>query len=469
MEQAMWTRKLAEFIVHADTVPYPRVRQLALKPIVDTVGCQLAGLTSAAGRAVLAYVGLNDELSLANLWGAAPRPLDDELRSLIGATLGAALDFDDVSAVGHPSSIVLAVALSVDHEPRLDGATVLDSYLVGYEVSARVGEMFHQTHYPHGWHTTSTAGYFGAAAVACRRYGFDVDTTLDALGIVASMAGGIRRNFGTITKPLHSGLAARGGVAAARLAASGVTAAQDVLEGPGGFVDVYSLGKGDPSTAGALGAPWALDQRAATLKKFPSCYATHRVIDAMLQIQQKHTFTRADVERIVVRAPSHELQELVYDHPKTGSEGMFSAHYVVAAAFEDGVVNIASFVDEAVTRPEIGELINKIEIVETFHPTPGVSEGESVEKMLEGGPWEVTVHTRDGTVARASCAEAPGSPHRPLSWDEVEEKFIQCATTAGHAEGAARFLLEGLREFGSIRDVRESLERAGPRHYTSQG
>ena len=57
-----------------------------------------------------------------------------------------------------------------------------------------------------------------------------------ALGIAASMAGGVVANFGTMTKPLHSGLAARNGVLAAKLAQGGFTANGKALESEVGFL-----------------------------------------------------------------------------------------------------------------------------------------------------------------------------------------------------------------------------------------
>ena len=50
-----------------------------------------------------------------------------------------------------------------------------------------------------------------------RIWGNYIDRT--AIGIASSMASGVRRNFGTMTKPFHPGQAARNGVIAAKLAA----------------------------------------------------------------------------------------------------------------------------------------------------------------------------------------------------------------------------------------------------------
>ena len=60
--------------------------------------------------------------------------------------------------------------------------------------------------------------------------------------VTASMASGIRTNFGTMTKPLHVGKAASNGVTAAMLAKNGFEANMEALDGPWGFFSVFGKG-----------------------------------------------------------------------------------------------------------------------------------------------------------------------------------------------------------------------------------
>ena len=81
-----------------------------------------------------------------------------------------------------------------------------------------------------GWHAPSTLGSFGAAAACAKLLGLNAAQIEMALGITASMAGGVVANFGTMTKPLHVGLGARNGVLAAKLAQAGFTANAKAIE-----------------------------------------------------------------------------------------------------------------------------------------------------------------------------------------------------------------------------------------------
>ena len=55
-------------------------------------------------------------------------------------------------------------------------------------------------------------GTFGAAMAAAKLLGLNELQIRHTIGIAASMASGIRANFGTMTKPLHVGRAASNGV-----------------------------------------------------------------------------------------------------------------------------------------------------------------------------------------------------------------------------------------------------------------
>ena len=218
-------------------------------------------------------------------WTGSPTGLSPDTQALISSTLGHALDYDDeLAGVGHPSSILVSAMLALPLA-ELSGDRMLEAFVIGYEVNVKVANALGHRHYRKGWHTTATVGGFGAAAAACRLLDLDLEQTRYALGIVASLAGGLQRNFGTMTKPLHSGLAARNGVLAAQLAAVGLHRRR---RHPRRRARLFRRVRrqGDHLDAiDRLGAPWAILDPGPTLKKYPCCYATHRPIDAVLQLQ----------------------------------------------------------------------------------------------------------------------------------------------------------------------------------------
>ena len=84
-----------------------------------------------------------------------------------------------------------------------------------------------------------------------------MSTTREAFGIAASMASGLQRNFGTMTKPLHTGLAARSALPRVQSGAQRLHRGAGHPGSPAGFFAAYGV---DESSAEAaverLGDPW---------------------------------------------------------------------------------------------------------------------------------------------------------------------------------------------------------------------
>src|SRR5262249_51171286 len=143
---------------------------------------------------------------------------------------------------GHPSVVLVSALLPVAEARGQSGQAFLEAYCAGFEMACAIAHGLPvNAHYRNGWHSTATVGVLAAAAGVGRLLGLDLERLRNALGIAASMAGGSRQNFGTMTKPLHAGLAARDAVLAAELAANGFTADPQQLEGPVGYFRQYGV------------------------------------------------------------------------------------------------------------------------------------------------------------------------------------------------------------------------------------
>ncbi len=349
-----------------------------------------------------------------------------EAAALLNGIAGHALDYDDVSAslTGHPSVVVLPAALAAAELAGASGAALLEAYVAGVEVMARVGLAIGPAHYRAGWHATSTVGVLGAAAAAGRVLRLDASRLAHALAIAVSTASGSRQNFGTMTKPFHAGHAARCGVAAARLAARGMTGDLTALEAPLGFFALLSCGEGRPeAVAPALGRPYDLAGPGLSVKKYPCCFATHRALDAVLALRAEHRLDAGDVEAVTVTVPVGAVSPLIHDRPATGLEGKFSMQYAVAAALLDGRVGLDAFDDEAVRRPEARALVERVAVREDA----GVAGGAN---PIEGGHVAVEISVRGGSTLAARVARPRGSPEDPLRPDELAAKFRDCASAA---------------------------------------
>lgn len=442
---ARWTAGLTYDALPAEAVA------LAKRAILDTLGCALAGAAEPATDVLRTLyagpAGAGAPLLTGDGW-APP-----ELAALIGGTAAHALDYDDVclTVTTHPSAVAVPVVLAVGHAHRRSGADLLTAYLIGVEVSTRVGEVMGFTHYKQGWHATSTLGSMGAAAAAGYLMGLSPDRLQTALGIAGSLAGGLRRNFGTMTKPLHAGLAAQYGVRAASLAAAGFTADDDIF-GPGGYFLAFGGGAAAIPERLPLGEPFDLLASGLAVKKFPCCYATHRLIEGAARLANTHDLAAEEVTAIRITAPPGALAPLNRPRPVTGLEGKFSAEYTAAAALLDRRVNLATFTDPMVLRPEVQALLRLVEAREVQDPIAQV-------KGIEEGEVQVVIALKNGEQHALGVAFPPGSPQRPLSDEERWAKFSDCLAVRGFYPERAVALFEAGLHLERLADVTPFMEQ----------
>jgi 2-methylcitrate dehydratase PrpD len=438
--------------VEAAEIP-PEATELAGRGVLDCVGVTLAGSRTAAAAHVRELVEEMGGRPDAAVLGTALRT-SPALAALANGTAAHALDFDDTNhpAYSHPSCHLLPALLALGEREGSSGSDLLAAYLVGFELEVRAARAVNMPHYLAGWHATATLGTLGATAACARLLGLDAGATAHALGIAASLAGGLRQNFGTMTKPLHAGLAARGGVEAALLGRRGLTASAEALDGRYGFCSV--LDGGGPADLAELeperfGRPWEITEPyGLAIKQFPSCGATHPAIEAALELVHEDGVRPGEIERVRVGTNELAPRILVYERPASGLEGKFSLHYCVATALVEGRVGLDHFDDGGVREPAVRELIERIDA--------------RVDDRVRDDPEHaaiVAVELKGGGTRERRVDLAKGKTSRPLSPDELARKYADCAgrVLPEAAVESSRRLLERLDRVGSVALVVDAL------------
>jgi 2-methylcitrate dehydratase PrpD len=141
------------------------------------------------------------------------------------------LDYDDAHSGPrtHPSASLIPALLSVAEHSGLPGASRITAFVLGFEITIRVGLALERKYYDAGWHPTSVLRRFGAAAGVGKLLNLDVRQLCSAFGLAATQAGGLRDVFGTMGKPFHAGKAAMDGALSALLAQKGFRVPEDIL------------------------------------------------------------------------------------------------------------------------------------------------------------------------------------------------------------------------------------------------
>ena len=366
--------------------------------------------------------------------------------ALATGTAAHALDYDDTTVPmhGHPSAPLLPAVFALAEDRGRSGAALLDAFVIGFEVESNLGSALGDSHYQRGWHATSTAGTLGVAAACARLAALSAEQTAHALGIALSFAAGSRANFGSMTKPLHVGNAARSGLQAVLLAERGFTAAEDSIGGPMGFLRLFTPEHDErPERLDALGEGWGIVAPGINVKRYPCCYGVARSADALFALVQEHDLQPDQIERIDVRMHKGGLDALIHPRPQDGLQGKFSVEYVLAAILVDRALRLSTFEDHAVARPETRRVLERVHTSEGA-PPPQLGDAPQFAHL------QVTL--AGGARLERSVDEAAGSSKHPLSWDGLADKYRDTASRVLD-EGAVERSLEGFSTLESARDV----------------
>ena len=427
--------------------------------IIDALGVMLAGSTQEAGSILRDYVQDSDARSEATAFGPAAFRTGAASAALLNGTSGHALDWDDTQLatsadrifglLTHPTVPPLAAALAIGERQHASGREFLEAFLTGFEVECKIAEAIHPSHYKKGFHSSGTAGTFGAATAAARLMKVDSGTIAHTLAIAASMAAGIRVNFGTMTKPLHVGRAAQNGIVAAELAVRGFTGGKGALDPPWGFLQVF--GHGDAfdidRIVGKLGSPHTIVSPGVSIKPYPCGVLGHPTMDAMRRLVIAHDVRPEQIAAIRVRAGSNILNPLRYPIAANELEAKFCPAFMVSAIALRRKAGIQEFNDAFVQSAPVQEMMRKVERV--------------LDAEIEAKGWDkirstVEVDLTDGrTLVEHADERYRGGPDLPFTRDELYEKFEDCAslvlTDSRVAETfAAVESLEGVADIGEL-------------------
>lgn len=418
--------------------------QLATCAIADTVGVTLAGAAEECVRILSAVTG--PQPGGCTLIGqASAARLDDAV--LVNGTAAHALDYDDMAAAmaGHPSVPVVPVVFALGEMVQIDGALALEAYLVGFEAECRLGRVVHPHHYERGWHPTATLGVFGAAAAAARILRLSPEQVATALCIAASMASGVKSNFGSMVKPFHVGHSARNGLLAAQLAQRGFTAGALALEAPQGFFAAFD-GLAHVDLARLIpeaGTPLEIEEPAVGLKQFPCCGSTHASVTAALRLRAGQFLRVEDIESVSIQAHRRRLPHTNKPSPRTDLESKFSIQYAVARTLLSGPPGLLHFTPEAVQEPAIQRLLGLTRVAAFEVDDP---DGEMRAR--------IEVRTRSGQRFVEEADVLGRGSGNAMSQDELWTKFSDCSERVLSA-GRSRQAFDALMHLGQLPRLRD--------------
>ena len=424
------TAAAASFIenINYNSIPTEAMR-IGIRCLLDGLGLFVAGAEEHSVQIIADEAEQTGGRPDALLLRRGPMKVPAPIAARVLGTAGHAHDWDDSQVsidpahvyglLTHPTippltgALVLAQKLS-----GIDGKTFMLAFLAGFEVECKISEWMLPQHYLRGMHSSGTVGTFGAYAAAAKLQDLHRDHLRNGFGIAASLAAGIRCNFGTMTKPLHVGRAAENGVTAALLAARGFTADPNALDGPWGFYAVHGSGVTSEKTSQGFGKVWTIVDPGVSIKPYPCGVLTHPTIDLMLKLVTEHDVHPDAIESVKVYAGSNILNPIRYPIAANHLQAKFSLPAALAMIALSRKAGKREFSDEFVGSPSMQTMQRKVTTELDYE-----IEKLGFDKMRS----RITIRLNDGqTFAGWADERYRGGPENPLSDADLEAKVRSC-------------------------------------------
>jgi 2-methylcitrate dehydratase PrpD len=410
---------IADFIVGFDlkTVP-PAVIERARVAITDTVGVMLAGSQLPPAGIACDVVKLAGSAPLAAIVGQ-PLRAAPQLAALANGVAGHCMDFDLTYFAGQSIAAVVPAILPIAETQRTTSAELLAAFIIAAEIAGRISRAAPTAAHVGGWHATGTVGVIAAAAACARLKKIESKKIPDVIGITASLASGVSVNFGSMTKPLHSGHAAHDGVLAALLGERGFTANARALEGKDGYFECF-----------ARGLPWSLEPFADLgksydlvdygykLKPYPSGGLGHPAIDATLEL--RNSFDLSEVAHVEIALTNYALRRISDRYPQSTESAKFSAPYLAAYALVHGAPLLAAFTEASLHDEMVRAVAQKVSLTSY----------QQYADLYDESPAKVTVTLNGGRKLERAEYYPSGSVQNPMSAAQIKAKFDVCAAQA---------------------------------------
>lgn len=413
--------------------------KMAKLSVLDWIAAAYTGTSEKSTQLILG-VSCNNETEESTLIGQN-RKVSMPSAALVNGMESHAIDFDDIHDFLslHLCSPIMPAALAVGEKLNVSGDIFLDAIMTGVQIMVALSSGVMPEHYNIGrWHATSTLGIFGAASAAGRLLGLTKEQMQNAFGICAGLCSGIQLNFGTMSKPLVVGLAAKNGVLAAALALKGFTGNDHIFDTD--FLENIAR----KTVEGKYISTRLMDKQGIhelRFKRYPCGAPTHSGIINCKKILARHHAAVHDIDKIVFYPYPRAIRLVGITHPTTGLQGKFSIPFTAAAQIVFGKVTIQTFTDENVRNPDVCYLLDRMEMIPDDSFTPS-----------RGG--KMVMYFKDGSVEENSTFLLGHDIDLDETMITEKEKFLEVMSTSPNKSNIDK-LYEKISHLESLNNIQK--------------
>ncbi len=333
--------------------------------------CLLYGLavgiaTKRARPALLAAAASKmDESSAA----VATRLIDGERTSRSNAVFANAVLLSgrvqgDSHPCGHLGGVIIPAALAAAEQANVSGRELLSAMVCGYEVALRIGRDHSADLSKRGFRTTPCYGVFGSAAAGGRIRRFSAQQMMNAIGLAANFASGLREfvDAGTEESPFQAGFAARNGLYVVDVVGSGLNATPTALSGRAGFYAAFANSGTDYGRRIAQGLGEQFEFANVTFKQYPASQFLRGIIKGVSTLRAQKGSAEPRLIELRMNPYEADFIGVRFKGPfSTPAQTVTSASFCTALAWTTGTATFAGMHD--LDNREISELVNKVNII----------------------------------------------------------------------------------------------------------
>jgi len=424
----MIVKDLARFVgsLSDGSIPQP-VQIKAKQTILDCLGNALSGRYCEEGEMIKSLADCSSPTSEASVICYGTSSL--EKAAMVNAVMCRVVDLDDGHKYsnGHPSTVMVPTALAVGEYLGSSGREVVTAVVAGYEVFVRIARGIRYSAVKEkGFDMTGLAGSLAAAATAGKLMDFTEEQLTSAMGIAGSFTGGLYECLSDNSSPklLVSGWAARTGIVAAKLVQLGFTGPASILEGRKGLAQAVTNSYDLTNVLDGLGEHFEI--MGTYFKKYACMRGLHGGVDAVLEIRDQYGLRPEDIKHITIYTSNFVKQ---YDKP-------FPISHIAAQSNLPYCISVGLY-NQAIGPDEMIAGLNDGRVNEMFRKITVVLDDEMErynERHFDQMSAVKAVVETTGASYKQDLYVLSGEPEKPLSQQELEDKFVFLAGKALSAE-----------------------------------
>ena len=426
-------KALAEYVqVARDRAVSDEEREAAIRCILDLLAAVAAGVNSPSAQATRRVA--------ADTFGAGASPV--WFSGLTGSIVGAAWsnsaaasaqDLDDGNrlARGHPGAAVIPTVFALASDGDCSFDDLIKAIVVGYEVGVGVGAS-------RGYYArTGMWSCYGVVAAAGLLRRTPPDQLAHAFAIAGMTAPNLLSTGGGPRYPVPEGTDVKegipwstaGAIVAVRLAEAGFTGPRDILDHAPHYASAKLVER--------IGNEHSICK--TYFKLYSCCRHVHAPVDALLTLIDRHELDYRRIEAVEVHVYDGALRISNRAEPVNLVDVQYSIPYCLGLAAIVGPSALLPLTEDALHRDDVTQLARKV----TLHLDPSLDARFPAETLTR----LVVVHAGDRYESEVIAPR--GEATHPLSWQELEEKFLTASRNVASGKqqmellAAVRKLKEG--------------------------